>query len=782
VQQGSTNTEGCGGEDLFADLHPTGYVAICCEGDATPVKGHSLIELSGLGVNFASTRGHFQHPPLSKSIMTESPLLPARSAAASGPRNEKESRPVAKSGDTARASDSIPVSVGPFAVLPIEFGRYRIERLLGNGAMGAVYLAYDSQLERQVALKVARVSASGSTNLIKRMETEAKSAARIDHPQICKVFDFGEIDGIRFISLQYIEGENLKTYLKRVGRRRDAAEAIQLILQIANALQAAHDKGVMHRDLKPENVMFNRKGRPVIMDFGLARRATGATDAGLTQGMIVGTAAYMSPEQAVGKAQAIDHRSDLYALGVMLFEMLTGEWPFSGGAVEVMGKKCVLQPPSPISINPTLSPELAEVCHKLIAPKKEDRYSSCAELVATLEAIDLTVADTLETTAAVEPSRVPSQRPLFEFVDDRLPDSNVISTPTRRSLFKIVPSLACISDLVTRYWKTQTAMVRMTLLGGSTACAMLAAILFFRNGDALVKVEIHADDVEVSFQNETLTVNDGAHQFKVKPGEQTLHIKSGDVEFDTNRFTLKRGENPAVTVELVDSEIIAKLGQREIGRTTLPQENASIPPDSAVSSAEIPTQRPTSQSIAEVPRKPTPASTELNRLAITNGGLWSIDGDELVQSDLVTRNLSLVFGSSEWSDYNFSFDAKTTEGSHGFKAAFHSDANAYYEFALGNYFNKYHDVSRWMKGAWKRADGNLTPGIIEPQRWYAVRLEVRGQKVTCYLDGIRLFVSEDPEFVRGRCGVSMFDAKARFRNFLVTAPDGTVLWKGLPDL
>lgn len=711
--------------------------------------------------------------------MTESPLLPARAATANGSRTVKASSPVAESGDTARAADSIPMSVGPFAVLPIKFGRYQIERLLGNGTMGAVYLAYDSQLDRQVALKVARVAAAGSANLIKRMETEAKSAAKIDHPQICKVFDFGEIDGIRFISLQYIEGEDLKTYLKRTGRRRDPIEAVQLIIQIANALQAAHDKGVMHRDLKPENVMFNRKGRPVIMDFGLARRATGATDAGLTKGMIVGTAAYMSPEQAIGKADAIDLRSDLYALGVMLFEMLTGAWPFEGGAIEVMGKKCVLQPPSPITVNPTLSPELAEVCQKLIAPKKEDRYSTCAELVEALEAIDLTATETLEATAVVEPS----QGPHFAFVDGRRSDSNILSTPIRRSVSKRKTSLASVGDVITRNWRTQSPILRGTILGSAAACAMLAAILFFRNGDALVKVEIHANDVEVSFQKETLTLNDGAHQFKVKPGEQTLHIRSGDVEFDTNKFTLKRGENPAVTVELVNSEIVAKLGQREIGRTKLPQENASNPPDPAAAFVEAPVQRSTSQLVADVPTKSNPPATVENLLAITNGGTWSIDGDELVQSDQVARNLVLVFGSPEWSDYDYSFDAKTTEASHGFKAVFHhSEPDAYYEFALGNYFNKFHDVSRWIRGAWKRADGNFSPGIIEPEHWYTVSLKVRGPKVTCFLDGVQLFVSDDSEFVRGRCGVSMFDAKVRFRNFLVTAPDGTVMWKGMPDL
>lgn len=278
-------------------------------------------------------------------------------------------------------------NAGPFQVLPAEFGRYRVERLLGRGAMGAVYLAYDTQLDRQVALKVARSSSAVSANLLKRMEREAKAAAKVDHPFICKVYDFGEIDGIRFIALQYIEGEDLKSYLKRVGRLRGPAESIRWIVQLASALEAAHEKGVIHRDLKPENVMLNRKGEPVIMDFGLARRATGATDASLTQGAVVGTAAYMSPEQVNGKAEGIDHRSDLYALGVILFEMLTGEWPFTGSPFEIMGQKSVQDPPSPLSLNPSVPHSLAEVCRKMLAKKKEDRYFSCRDVVHSLESI-----------------------------------------------------------------------------------------------------------------------------------------------------------------------------------------------------------------------------------------------------------------------------------------------------------------------------------------------------------------------------------------------------------
>jgi serine/threonine protein kinase len=398
--------------------------------------------------------------------------------------------PVSKSTDTNRAADSVPMMAASGSLIPKNFGRYRVERELGRGQMGAVYLAHDTELDRPVALKVARVSASGSAKLLKRMEIEAKAAAKVDHPQICKVFDTGEIDGIRFIALQYVEGEDLKKYLTRLGRRREPSEAVRFVLQILRALEAAHDKEVIHRDLKPENVMLNKKNEPVIMDFGLARRAIGSSDAGLTQGMVVGTAAYMSPEQATGKAEDIDHRSDLYAVGVMLFEMLTGEWPFTGGAVEVMGKKCVLDAPSPLSLNPELSSNLAAVCQKMIAKRKEDRFASCAQVITALESINLNAhpfedlsfpddEDELVTDLnfGKEPPPIPVQLPVA-----RLPGSKKPAKSARNKK-PVSKSAAPVSVSITDRWNSMPPAGRWSVIGGSAvALIAFAAVLFIPGG------------------------------------------------------------------------------------------------------------------------------------------------------------------------------------------------------------------------------------------------------------------------------------------------------------
>lgn len=498
--------------------------------------------------------------------MSESPQRPTD-------RSQDASR-VAKQGaraaETGRAADSTPTTGGPFQLLPSQFGRYRVERQLGKGAMGAVYLAHDIQLDRCVALKVARVSSTGSAKLIKRMEVEAKLAAKVDHPLICKVYDVGEVDGIRFIALQYIDGETLKSFLKRSGRRQTAAESKQWILQIASALEAAHDKGVIHRDLKPENVMVNRKGEPVIMDFGLARRATGATDAGLTQGMVLGTAAYMSPEQVLGKAELIDQRSDLYALGVMLFEMLTGERPFTGTAIEVMGKKSVLNAPSPLELNPEIPLGLAALCHKLISRNKEDRYANCAELIAELEAANtdapLPIRSSLDT-----PSRrsidLESNTSSFEFSGEAI-------APSPSYFFTSIGTTSGLSPISHRWhplllFRRQIQYRRLGwfLISSLSLSLLIIIALVNRTNIAVVGIDIRAANTEVTVRNEMLTVANGVHELKLKPGSNRLHIKSEGIEFDTADFTLKRGNNSKILVTLDSPYIVAKLGEREIGRS-----------------------------------------------------------------------------------------------------------------------------------------------------------------------------------------------------------------------
>eukprot|EP00913_Durusdinium_trenchii_P013344 g12525.t1 len=230
--------------------------------------------------------------------------------------------------------------------LPSRFGRYRILKPLGSGAMGVVYLAEDTQLERQLALKTPAFENDESGELLERFYREARSAATLQHPHICPVYDVGEIDGRHYIAMAYIEGRPLSAFI-RPDKRLPERKTLLLVRKLAMALIAAHAKGIIHRDLKPSNVMVDTRGEPVIMDFGLAHDAHRTDASRLTHsGMLIGSPAYMSPEQVEGVSATITSASDQYSLGVILFELLTGRLPFSGSVTGVIAQILTREPPN----------------------------------------------------------------------------------------------------------------------------------------------------------------------------------------------------------------------------------------------------------------------------------------------------------------------------------------------------------------------------------------------------------------------------------------------------
>ena len=266
--------------------------------------------------------------------------------------------------------------------LPEHFGRYRILKQLGKGGMGAVYLAHDTQLGRSVALKVPSFTAGQSSSLLQRFYQEARSAATLVHPNICAVYDVGEIDGTHFLTMAFIEGRPLSD---TASTGMEPAEAAALVRRLALALQAAHAKGIIHRDLKPANIMIDPHGEPIVMDFGLARRVD--DNANLTSpGAILGTPSYMPPEQANGDADQIGPGCDIYSLGVILYQLLTGKLPYTGkSAIEILTRLVTTEPPPPSSHRPDLDPALEAICLQAMAKKVEDRFASMSDFAAVLE-------------------------------------------------------------------------------------------------------------------------------------------------------------------------------------------------------------------------------------------------------------------------------------------------------------------------------------------------------------------------------------------------------------
>ena len=219
----------------------------------------------------------------------------------------------------------------PLGIGTVLGDRYEIVRLLGQGGMGAVYQAHDRELEREVALKVIRSDMAANPEILKRFKQELILARQITHKNVIRIFDLGQADGIKFITMEFIEGEDLQNMLRRK-KKLEPAEAATIMAQVCRALEAAHAEGVIHRDLKPQNIMLDKSGRVYVMDFGIARSLV---TPGMTQtGALIGTPDYMSPEQA--KGQTLDVRSDLFTVGIIFYEILSGQSPFE--ADTTMGK------------------------------------------------------------------------------------------------------------------------------------------------------------------------------------------------------------------------------------------------------------------------------------------------------------------------------------------------------------------------------------------------------------------------------------------------------------
>src|SRR5580698_10037650 len=269
----------------------------------------------------------------------------------------------------------------PVATQRIFSNRYELTHLIARGGMAQVYRAHDRLLDRPVALKVLFPELSVDRAFVERFRREAQAAANLSHPNIGPVFDWGEDSGTYFIVMEFVDGRPLSALLRATGAI-DSVRAAEIGAPVAAALSYAHRHGVIHRDVKPGNVLITEDGQVKVTDFGIARAVN--TEESLTQtGAVMGTAAYFSPEQAEGLG--VDARSDIYSLGVVLYEMAVGRPPFTGDSpVAVASKHVRDQPVLPREANPTVPPALEAVIMKAMAKNPDDRYASAEELRADL--------------------------------------------------------------------------------------------------------------------------------------------------------------------------------------------------------------------------------------------------------------------------------------------------------------------------------------------------------------------------------------------------------------
>src|SRR5882762_58775 len=299
---------------------------------------------------------------------------------------------------------------------------YQIRAQIGAGGMGEVYLAQDTKLDRKVALKILPADVGTNRDRMERFVREAKSAAALNHPNIAHIYEIGESNGTHFIAMEFIDGETLRVKIHR--GKAPLPKLLKYLIQVAQGLSKAHAAGIVHRDLKPENIMITRDDYAKVLDFGLAKLVepqrtfesgqAGSSDVATAimrqqsiPGMVMGTIGYMSPEQASGRVNEIDHRSDIFSFGCILFEAATGQRAFEGKDAVDSLNKIIREPVAPISeLNPLAPADLQRVVRRCLAKDPDERYQTIKDVAIELKEVRRELKDSagVDTTVPPPPS------------------------------------------------------------------------------------------------------------------------------------------------------------------------------------------------------------------------------------------------------------------------------------------------------------------------------------------------------------------------------------------
>ena len=475
---------------------------------------------------------------------------------------------------------------------------YRIVSKIGAGGMGEVYLAEDEKLARKVALKVLPAAVAANADRMRRFVQEAKAAAALNHPNIAHIYEIGEADGISFIAMEFIDGQTM-TEMLRGGA--DLTRSIRCMQHVAEGLAKAHAAGIVHRDLKPDNIMITRDGHVKILDFGLAKLLTASSDLSSngedssrvatailahhsTPGTILGTAGYMSPEQAQGKIDQIDHRSDIFSFGCILFEAVSGRRAFEGAdAIDTLNK--IIREPAPqvSSINPSVPPDLQRIIRRCLAKDPEERFQSIKDVAIELREVRRELADGREVDMTVPPLSVDSSM-MREQPSTRV--SSVPPTISGTSTTNISSAEYIVAE-IKRHKPVAAILAIVALLAvglgvwyfayrqSKTSQIDSIAVMPFVNASGNPDIEYLSDGVTESLINSLSQLSN----LSVKARSSVFRYKGKDIEPQKVAAELKvqavlngrvteRGDDLTISLDLVDGTTGDQIWGQQYSRKT----------------------------------------------------------------------------------------------------------------------------------------------------------------------------------------------------------------------
>lgn len=667
-------------------------------------------------------------------------------------RNDTDAEPGASSArageltsiDSTSSQERLDLSILTPSTKPGSLGRllhYEIEEVLGSGGCGTVFRAFDEKLHRRVALKLMAPELAVTSPARKRFLREARASAAIRHDNVVQIYAVEE-QPLPFIVMEYIAGKTLQQMHEEKGPF-SIDEVVDVGQQIASGLAAAHATGLIHRDIKPGNILVeDGTHRVKITDFGLARTAD---DASITQsGVIAGTPLYMSPEQARG--EPLDYRSDLFSLGSVLYVLCTGRPPFRAANTMAVLKRVVEDTPRDMhDIVPEIPVWLIDIVEKLHAKDREARFESATEVAARLNLRDKAphLSESELRNGDAKPRNSQAEKPASK----QEPATTVFLAGSHSFS-------SSFSNWASRPLGLAALVLFAILLGfGMTEAAGVTAVtktvirLFTPTGTLVVEV----DDPNISLRidgQEIVVTGAGVKELRLQPGQYEVEAREGDA------LILKQ----LVNISSHGREIL-KISQEG-------------------------TRKP-AQATATMGQSSAGSGLYKDRSATIRKGNWTAEGNEVVLSSTFESHVS--FGNPEWTDIDFSYETLTTSNaadSQGGIGLFRLlDFNNALSFPLGAYGGRAIELNRVIEGKWSRDnDGGYLNFAFERQRWYQVKLQLRGDKTTCFLDGAQVLTMADPHRLQGKVGFASWNAAVRFRNIRVTDPQGNLLWEGAPDL